>query len=141
MQKEARQGIFRVFQKSPKIKTEYVESESTGCGIGLFAIYENSVIGSNVIGEPGKRAEKVAKEALAELTYAHDSDACLDKHMADQIIPYMALGTINDGRESAVKVAEITEHAMTNIWVVEKFLPVRFEIEKENKIIRCRASC
>lgn len=137
MQKVARQEIFREFQLSPKIKTEYVQSDSTGCGIDLLAVYENSIIGANAIGEIGKKAEKVAAEALAELIESHNSNAFLDKHMADQIIPYMALGTMNDGKESIVKVAEITEHARTNIWVVEKFLPVKFEIDEENKIIKC----
>ncbi len=135
MQKIARQGVFREFQLSPKIKTEYVQSESTGCGIDILAVYENSVMGANAIGEPGKRAEKVAKEALDDLREIHNSDACLDRHMADQIIPYMALGTINDKKESAVKVLEITEHARTNIWVVEKFLPVKFSVDENNKII------
>jgi len=138
MQRVARSGIFREFQLSPKIKTEYVQSESTGCGIDLIAVYENSIVGSNAIGEPGKRAEKVAKEALEELIKIHNSDACLDRHMSDQIIPYMALGVINDNKDSTVKVAEITDHARTNIWVVEKFLPVKFEIDEENKIIKCR---
>ncbi len=137
MQKIARLGIFKEFQKSPKIRTEYVENESTGCGIGLAAVYGNSVIGADAIGEPGKRAEKVAKEVLEELIEAHSKGAALDKHMADQIIPYMALGTLNDKKESSVKVADITGHVRTNIWVVEKFLPVRFSIDEENRIIKC----
>ena len=138
MQKISRQGIFREFQKSPKIKTEYVQSDSTGCGIDLVAVYENSVMGGNSIGEPGKRAEKVAKEALQELIEVHERDAFLDKHMADQIIPYMALGTVNDRKESVVKLTEITGHVRTNIWVVERFLPVRFSINEEEKIIKCK---
>lgn len=138
MQKIARLGVFREFQKSPKIKTEYVQSESTGCGIDLQAVYENTVIGASAIGEPEKRAEKVAKEALTELIDFHGRDAFLDKHMADQIIPYMALGSLNDDKESAVRVAEITNHVRTNIWVVEKFLPVKFTIDEDEKIIKCK---
>ena len=33
-----------------------------------------------------------------------------------------------------IKVSEITEHVRTNIWVIEQFLPVKFEID--GKIIR-----
>jgi RNA 3'-phosphate cyclase len=135
MQKVARLGVFREFQLSPKIKTEYVESD-TGCGIDLVAVYENSIVGSNALGEPGKRAEKIAKEALQDLIELHNSDACLDKYMSDQIIPYMALGTMNDRKKSSVKVVDVTDHTKTNIWVVEKFLPVKFTVEE--KIIRCR---
>jgi RNA 3'-terminal phosphate cyclase (ATP) len=136
MQKIVRLGVFREFQLSPRIKTEYVQSDSTGCGVDLVAVHENSIVGSNALGEPGKRAEKIAKEALDELIELHSSDACLDKHMSDQIIPYMALGTMNDNKESSVKVVDVTEHTKTNIWVVEKFLPVTFDIEE--KIIKCK---
>ena len=62
------------------------------------------------------------------------TEACLDEHMADQIIPYMALA---DG-DSRVSVAEITNHRRTNISVVEKFLPVRFELDEKAGVIACR---
>lgn len=43
--------------------------------------------------------------------------------MGDQIIPY--LGLVG----GKIKVSEITDHLKSNIWVVEKFLPVKFKIE------------
>ena len=119
-----------------EIEFHYFDTSCPGCGIDLFAEYENTIISSNSICEIRKPAEDVAKEALDLLLAEHNSGAALDKHMADQILPYMALGTIN-GHESVVKVSEITSHVKTNIWVVEKFLPVKFKIDKKNKIISC----
>jgi len=73
----------------------------------------------------GKRAEDVGKEAALELLKEQKSNACLDKHLADQILPYLALAP----GKSQVTVSEITNHLKTNIWVIEKFIDGKFEIK------------
>jgi len=77
------------------------------------------------LGKLGKRAEDVGKEAALNLLKEEKTKACLDKHLSDQILPYMAL---TPGKSSVV-VSEITNHCKTNIWVIEKFLKGKFEIE------------
>jgi RNA 3'-terminal phosphate cyclase len=114
----------------PEIKAKYVDSHSTGGGIELFVLYENSVIGSSAIAERGKSAENVAQDALNALIENHNSSAPVDEHMADQLIPYMALALL-----SRIKVSKITDHTRTNIWVCEKFLDVKFSIDEKEKII------
>jgi RNA 3'-phosphate cyclase len=110
-------------------KIEYYQTQCPGSQICLIADFENTVIGTDNLGKIGKRAEDVGKEAALELLKEQKSNACLDKHLADQILPFMALvsGT------PQVSVSEITEHCKTNIWVIEKFLEGKFEI-KENLI-------
>ncbi len=98
-----------------KIKTEYVEAACPGSGIVLWASDGNIVLGADALGERGKSAEAVGEEAAKKLQKQIDSGACLDEWMADQIIPYLALAG------GVVKVAEITSHTETNIWVVEQF--------------------
>ncbi|MCH8741306.1 RNA 3'-terminal phosphate cyclase [Patescibacteria group bacterium] len=110
-------------------KIEYYETSCPGSQICLIAEFENTVIGTDNLGKLGKRAEDVGKEAALELLKEQKSEACLDKHLADQILPYMALAS----EKSQVTVSEITNHCKTNIWVIEKFLEGRFEI-KENSI-------
>ena len=44
--------------------------------------------------------------------------------MCDQIIPYMALAG-----NSSVKTAELTQHAITNIHIAEKFINKKFHID------------
>ena len=44
--------------------------------------------------------------------------------MGDQIIPYIALAG-----KSNVKTAELTQHALTNIHVTEKFIKRKFHVE------------
>ncbi|OGP24817.1 MAG: hypothetical protein A2067_03525 [Deltaproteobacteria bacterium GWB2_42_7] len=52
-------------------------------------------------------------------------DGALDPHLADQIVLYMALAKGN----SSFTTTRITNHLLTNIWVIEKFLPVKFEVK------------
>jgi len=109
-------------------KAAYYPSQSPGSHICLIAEFEKTKIGTDNLGKLGKRAEEVGKEAALELLKEQKSDACLDKHLADQILPYLALAG-----KSEVTVSEITNHCKTNIWVIEKFLEGKFEI-KDNLI-------
>lgn len=134
MQKYGRQRLFKEFQIVPEIKADYVDAHSTGGGCDFFVLYENSIIGASAIAELGKSAEKVAEEAITSLIENHNSAAPLDEHMSDQIIPYLGLA----GGE--VKVAKITNHTLTNIWVCEQFLDVKFDVTEEERIIKCKVS-
>jgi len=111
-------------------RVEYYQTQCPGSQICLIAEFENTVIGTDNLGKLGKRAEDVGKEAALELLREQKSEACLDKHLTDQILPYMALAP----GKSQVSVSEITNHCKTNIWVIEKFLDGKFEI-KGNLII------
>jgi RNA 3'-phosphate cyclase len=114
------------------IVLECKKNFSTGCGITLWANYENSVLGASSIGEIGKPAEKVGREAGQGLLEEIRGGAPLDRHMSDQIIPYMALarGT------SEVAVRELTPHLKTNIYITEKILGNKFQIkEKEGRYL------
>ena len=106
-------------------KIEYYDTRCPGSQICLVAEFENTVIGTDNLGKLGKRAEDVGKEAALELLKEQKSKACLDKHLADQVLPYMALSK----NKSSVTVSEITNHCKTNIWVIEKFLEGKFEIK------------
>ena len=81
-------------------------------------VCENTVIGASALGAKGIKSESLGENCAAELRDAIGSGATVDDHMLDQILPYMALA---DGR-SVVLADELTEHAKTNIWVIEKML-------------------
>ena len=110
-------------------KVEYYDTRCPGSQVCLVAEFENTVIGTDNLGKLGKRAEDVGKEAALELLKEQKSKACLDKHLADQILPYLAL--LN--KKFPVTVSEITNHCRTNAWVIEKFINGKFEL-KENLI-------
>ncbi len=110
---------------SPQI--ELVQAPSMGQGTFLFlrAEFENTVAGFGALGERGKRAEKVADEACDDLLRFMHSDAAVDPHLADQLIPYLALAK----EPSTFTVSSITKHLLTNIWVVKQFLQTRVSVE------------
>jgi RNA 3'-terminal phosphate cyclase (ATP) len=111
----------------PQIDIVDAPSPGQGTAVFLVAEYEHAVAGFSSLGERGKPAEKVAEEACREFIAYHQSDACLDQHLADQLILPMALAR----SPSAFTTCQITRHLLTNVWVVEQFLDVRFVVEGE----------
>ena len=109
----------------------YVDALSTGTSIHAHVHYSNTKLGADVLGEKGKPAEEIGRECALLLKSQMDSGACLDRWMADQILPYMAL--TGSGK---ISVSEITDHCKSNMWVIEKFLPVKFEINEN--VISCK---
>lgn len=109
-----------------QISTEYSQYESTGSGITLWC----PGMGGSSLGEKGKPAEEVGREAARALLNELRSGASADVHLADQLIPYMALA---DGKCS-LTTRLLTPHARTNIWAVERFLDVKFKTEKRDFI-------
>jgi RNA 3'-phosphate cyclase len=112
-----------------KEEVAYYKSQCPGSHICLIAEFQNTFLGVDNLGRLGKRAEDVGREAALQLLREQKSGACLDKNLADQILPYMALS----GGKSEVTVSEITDHCKTNMWVIEKFIEGKFEV-KTNSI-------
>jgi len=111
---------------APQGETGTVESPSKGSFCFIRADFENVRAGFSALGAIGKRAERVADEAVEQfIGYTTDAGA-LDHHLGDQVVLYMALAK----GESIVTVSDFTEHLKTNIWVIEQFLPVKFSLEE-----------
>lgn len=128
------EAFLRAFPEAD-VKVQYVESSSPGSCLHAWAKYEGGVLGGDALGERGKRAEQVGREAAENLKAQVESGAPLDEWMADQILPFMAFSALEHGERMEVRVSRTTEHAKTNIWVVERFLAVRFLTE--GKAILC----
>jgi RNA 3'-phosphate cyclase len=112
---------------------QYVDTLSTGTSLLAVAEYENCILGKDGLGEKGKRAEDVGREVGLELKKSIESNACLDKFMADQILIFAALAN----GTSEFTIEEFTEHVNTNLIVCEKVLNVKFE-KMENKSIKVK---
>lgn len=113
---------FRKEFKDVIYKKFYVNALCPGSSISAYANFENSKLGASALGERGKRAEIIGKECAQNLLFEINSGAVVDSHASDQLLPYMAL---SGGR---IKTSNITEHAKTNIFVIEKFLPMKFSV-------------
>lgn len=112
-------------QFSPEI--ELVDAPSLGKGTFFFLLaeYENSLAGFCSLGAIGKRAETVAEESCQDFFQFMSTDTAVEHHLADQLIPYLSLS----GGISSFTVSSISQHLLTNVWVVTNFLPVRIEVE------------
>ncbi|KYK30959.1 MAG: hypothetical protein AYK19_04280 [Theionarchaea archaeon DG-70-1] len=100
----------------------YVDTLNPGSSFCAVAYCEHSIVGADSLGERGKPAEKVGKEAAVALKREINSNGALDTHMVDQIIPYLALV----GGE--VSTSLMSEHAKTNIWVCQQFLDTKISV-------------
>ncbi len=129
------QGFQEIFPEA-NYKYKYVDADSPGCYIQGIAIYENCRLGADALGERGVPAEEIGRKAGISLKEILSSNTCFDNYMIDQIIPYIALLTFRTKRNTKIRFFKMTRHAQTNLWLVEKFLPVRFEIE--NELLLCR---
>jgi RNA 3'-terminal phosphate cyclase (ATP) len=100
-------------------------SKGQGTAVFLWAEFENAIAGFTALGERGKPAERVAEEAVQDLLDYLHGDAALDRHLADQLILPLALA--NSPSHSTTQ--EVTQHLLTNAWVVNQFFPGRVRIE------------
>jgi RNA 3'-terminal phosphate cyclase len=121
-ERQKEQALKRI-QKDLNIDAEITilfDVPSIGQGAFLFLVteYENVLAGFSSLGQKGKPAEKVADEAVNALKDYINSKGCLDPHLADQMIPFMALGKGN----SSFTTTQMTNHLLTNIWVMNHFL-------------------
>ncbi|MGB8657031.1 MAG: RNA 3'-terminal phosphate cyclase [Candidatus Zixiibacteriota bacterium] len=112
---------------SPEIKTLRAPSIGQGTFFFLKAEFENSVAGFSALGEIGKKAERVAEEACLDFLQFVQTGGAVDPHLSDQLVPYLALA---DGK-STFTVSKVSEHLLTNIWVVQQFLQTQISVDGE----------
>jgi RNA 3'-terminal phosphate cyclase (ATP) len=106
---------------------EIISAPSIGKGTLVYfsAEFENITTGFDALGAFGKRAEEVADEACQGLFAYLDTAGALDLHLADQVIPYLAMAH----GSSEFTTSRITRHLLTNIWVIQQFMDVDIRVE------------
>lgn len=103
-----------------------IEEDSTARSPGtLLFLFLRGRAGFSALGRPGLRAEAVADQAVEPLLSYLASGAAVDTHLADQLLPFMALSPA----PSELSCPALSSHLRTVAWVVEQFLPGRVELE------------
>src|SRR3989344_648371 len=110
-----------------KIESKQERKDTIGSSIDLFACFEKTVLGTNALGEKGKPALEVGKEAAEKPIEELSANSPIDSHCADQLLVFMALAK----GKSEIAVSKFTEHCRTNISIIEKFLECKFAVEGE----------
>ena len=93
----------------------------------LIAKFENSQCCFFGLGEIGKRAERVADEAVDQLRQFLATDGAIDHHLADQLILPLAFVPA----ASELHTSRITQHLITNAEIIRMFLPVDIKVDGE----------
>ncbi|ACS34522.1 RNA 3'-terminal phosphate cyclase [Thermococcus gammatolerans] len=123
--KSAEERLREFFNAPVEIETEVSRSLGPGSGIVVWAETDSLRLAGDALGKRGKPAEVVGREAAEELIEQLTPRKAVDRFLGDQLIPFLAFA----GGE--IGVAEITNHLVTNVWVVERFLGRTFEVEGE----------
>jgi RNA 3'-terminal phosphate cyclase (ATP) len=108
-----------------KVEALRVRSVGPGAAIFLFAEYEQAPAGFSAFGRKGLASEHVAAAACQDLLGHHRAGAPADPHLADQLILPMAFAS----GSSQVVTSAISGHLLTNLAVVQTFLPVQVHLD------------
>jgi RNA 3'-terminal phosphate cyclase (ATP) len=100
-----------------------VDDHAATPGTALFVAVRGRA-GFTTLGRRGLRAEAVADAAVDAFLAWRASGAAIDSHLADQLVPFLALAP----SPSRLSSAELTSHLRTVAWVVEQFVPVRVSL-------------
>lgn len=108
-----------------------------GSGIVLWAELEGGgMIGGSALGRKNVSPEQVGEAAADDLIEGLKEGGCVDEHLQDQIIIFMALAA---GR-SSVLTGPISLHTQTAIWLAEKLTEAKFDVV-EQPSGQCVISC
>ncbi len=104
-----------------------------GSSLTLWAKTDTDVLlGGDAIGELRKPSEAVGREAAENLLREVEAKAAVDVHLADMLVPYMAL---TEGA-SVFLTRSMTDHLETNMWLAQEILGVKFETSKVGDLYR-----
>ncbi|MFX0134405.1 MAG: RNA 3'-terminal phosphate cyclase [Candidatus Hodarchaeota archaeon] len=132
--KVAKRRISNKLNFSCFIKTKYVDTLSPGSGICIWLKTDSGVIlGADNVGERGIPAEKVGQKCADFLINTYQSKATCDTFLSDQLLPYMAM--VTEGK-SEFLTSKFTNHAKTNIWLLEQFINKKFLIEQRKNLVK-----
>ncbi len=112
------------------VEAAHVEATGPGTGIFVFLEYEHIPSGFTAYGRKGLPSEQVAGMACHDaLAYAR-SGAATDMHLSDQLVLPAALAAQPErgAGESRWTTCRVTQHLLTNAWVVRHLLNVSIQI-------------
>ena len=128
----AAKDVFTEFfgrQSDVRINVEgFKETEAFGNGNSIAIVVETNtgcVLGSGRIGSRGKSGSDLGREAAEELVEAVKIRACVDYHLQDQLIIFMALAS----GVSRIRTGPLTLHTKTAIHVAEQLTEAKFSVE------------
>jgi len=101
---------------------------SAGTSITIYSIDESkgTYLGADAIGERGKPAELVGREAAESFLAEWSAQAAVDSHLADMLVLPLSLA---EGT-STYTTSKLTQHLQTNLYVVSKLTECAYKLNK-----------
>ncbi len=123
-QARAAEGALRHLGVPVSISVEHYEGRDDphlgpGSGIVVWAVTENSVLGGDSLGERGKPAEVVGREAAESLLQDLSTGMALDRHASDMMFIYASM----IGGVTRLGGASLTSHAKTVVDLLRIIMP------------------
>jgi len=123
----------RGFEANIKVVNDMSNPLQKGSSLVLWTKSSTGVLlGGDAIGEIRKPSEAVGHEAAENLFNEIKARATVDMHLADMLVPYVALA---DGN-SVYLARSMTEHLDTNLWLTQKILGVKFQVTMVGNLYR-----
>jgi RNA 3'-terminal phosphate cyclase (ATP) len=105
-------------------------SVQAGASLAVWAETDTGcLMGADMAGAPGRPAEYIGKKVADHLIQVLETQATVDEHVADQLIPFCGLA---HGWSSYI-IPQMTAHIQTRLWLIEKMLGAKTEM-KDNKL-------
>lgn len=115
---------------SVNINVEKAKSASSGVGLTIWAKSKKTILGSTIVGEKGVSSEEIARSISESMISEIESYASVDIHAFDQILPYMVIAS--EHGKSTCFVRNLSNHAKTNIWLLNQFFKNNFEVKQRD---------
>lgn len=108
------------------VRIDEVESQGPGNAVLVSLPFGELTEVVTALGERGVAAERVAEAAAKEALALRRSGVAVGEHLADQLLIPLALAG-----GGAFRTVAPSLHTRTNAEVIERFLPVRFELRED----------
>jgi RNA 3'-terminal phosphate cyclase (ATP) len=125
----------RGFEAQVEVVNDVSNPLQKGSSLVLWAKTDSGVLlGGDAIGELGKPSEVVGRKAAENLVRELESEATVDVHLADMLVPYVALAAAQG--DSVYLSRAVSEHLDTNMWLAQRILHVEFKVTKMRSLYR-----
>jgi RNA 3'-terminal phosphate cyclase (ATP) len=105
------------------------QADSPGSSVLAYFTGNGGFLGADAIGERGKPAEEVGKDAGVRFASAAKSGAAVDPNLADMIIPLLSMAPGG----SRVRVPDVTEHLKSGLHLAAQFTSCKWSITEEGR--------
>lgn len=109
-----------------EIESVQVKSRTPGAFVSIWAEFENGMGSGAGAGRRGLKTEDLVQGVFEQFLDYYETQACVDEHLADQILPVAALSD----EKSVYTVSRVSQRLTTAAWVIKQLVPIHITIRE-----------